>query len=552
MPTISETIERLLPNGTHYKFKEEGWDQVPVWPPDLFAVAATIVEQSGCYTSDRYSGRENGSLFFGKKYRRKVAKAARDWHESGKPSKFVQTNWDRLIAAGTLDLLGKGQAWTDAAMYLMAISDVAAAGMGHPDSENMSIFSTIALMMHKSAAKRHKETDLNWLNSLCVLVPPEVACVQPKSLTSQVGCSLRSLSHHLALLPGKGIVATKWNIGYSSFEHEHPLNLLIVPLPYNIPGNSIRESGRIDDDNSKTGHFLIDQKWLPEKNRETEVFEFLSSLIDSAAEQVDRVHGVVLPELALDEATAEKVATKLANKFDLEIFISGVLSAPSEAGAAARNQAFSSIFVDRQSDPWLQSKHHRWRLDGNQIRRYHFGHALDPSWKWWEEIDIEKRELNFYVFRKGATLAVLVCEDLARIDPVQPAIRSIGPNLVVALLFDGPQKVSRWPGKYATILSDDPGSSVLTVTSLGMVNRSFAPGDNRYERCIALWKDPVGGERELLLPDGSLGLVLSLVNCDESNWTLDGRSDGSCTVRISLGGIHAVTLDNVPPWLKYA
>jgi hypothetical protein len=44
--------------------------------------------------------------------------------------------------------------------------------------------------------------------------------------------------------------------------------------------------------------------------------------------------------------------------------------------------------------------------------------------------------------------------------------------LLIALLMDGPQLKSRWSGRYAGVLAEDPGSSVLTLTSLGMALRS--------------------------------------------------------------------------------
>jgi hypothetical protein len=53
--------------------------------------------------------------------------------------------------------------------------------------------------------------------------------------------------------------------------------------------------------------------------------------------------------------------------------------------------------------------------------------------------------------------------------PLRPGadvMNAIGPNLVIALLMDGPQREHRWPGRYATVLADDPGSAVLTVTCL--------------------------------------------------------------------------------------
>ena len=64
------------------------------------------------------------------------------------------------------------------------------------------------------------------------------------------------------------------------------------------------------------------------------------------------------------------------------------------------------------------------------------------------------------LIRETATLSVLICEDLARYDPVLTVMNAIGPNLVIALLMDGPQLERRWCGRYATALADDPGSSV--------------------------------------------------------------------------------------------
>ena len=98
---------------------------------------------------------------------------------------------------------------------------------------------------------------------------------------------------------------------------------------------------------------------------------------------------------------------------------------------------------------------------------------------------------------------VLICEDLARQDPVSELIRAVGPNLVVALLMDGPQLEHRWAAKYATVLAEDPGSSVLTVTSLGMARLSRPP-KKPVSRAVALWKDPVSGAVEVALPEPRL------------------------------------------------
>ncbi len=75
---------------------------------------------------------------------------------------------------------------------------------------------------------------------------------------------------------------------------------------------------------------------------------------------------------------------------------------------------------------------------------------VQTVWRMWNTIDPNSDSFNLLVVPF----------------PLRTVIRSVGPNLVIVLLMDGPQLVRRWPGKYATVLSDDPGSAVLTVTSL--------------------------------------------------------------------------------------
>src|SRR5262249_17681153 len=118
-------------------------------------------------------------------------------------------------------------------------------------------------------------------------------------------------------------------------------------------------------------------------------------------------------------------------------------------------------------DMSIREKHHRWRVEKSQIETYSLGAALDSGRGWWERIDILDRCLDVFVVRGGATVTTLICEDLARSEPCQDLVRAIGPNLVIALLMDGPQLKDRWPARYATVLAEDPGSSVLTVTSMG-------------------------------------------------------------------------------------
>ncbi len=117
----------------------------------------------------------------------------------------------------------------------------------------------------------------------------------------------------------------------------------------------------------------------------------------------------------------------------------------------------------------------------------------------------------------------MVCEDLARIDPVQSVIRAVGPTLVIALLMDGGTVEKRWSGRYATVLAEDPGSAVLTLTSLGLMRRSIVKDGEKPNREIGLWKGSDQRTRELQLAPSHHAILLTLSANRKTNFTLDGR-----------------------------
>lgn len=533
----------MFPRGTDGHRK---WDKVPVWPPDLFAVAASLVDRSGCYANTRYLCGFRDCAY-GEEYWSDIRKLGESFSVGTVPPR-IQKQWSILLERDwlTQEREENSVRWWDAAMMLLAVADHACAGVGFLPGEARGIASFVF-----DSYKELVDTELKLLpylpNSLCIHVPPDEACVQPKTRTPQVGCTLRSLSHNLALLPAIGEVETFWNIAVSPKDNsEEPLNVLLVPYPYRIRGSSFAPSSRREPADLRSGMFDVHQTWITEKVTGAAVATFIQELIASARREVPRVHAVIFPEAALPETMAEEVAAILGKEADIELFVTGIVAQRSER---AKNRTFSAIYnAGVPFAKWKQSKHHRWKLDEHQIRRYNLGHVLGPKRTWWESIDVARRRCQFYVFRHGASLAVMVCEDLARIDPVQTVVRSVGPNLVIALLMDGPQIERRWPGRYATVLADDPGSAVLTLTSLGLILRSNMPSEKGC-RSIALWKESLGSATELELPDGAHSLLLTLSPRKETNFTADGRSDGGVTTTLSLTSVIAVKHGNPPPWL---
>jgi hypothetical protein len=206
---------------------------------------------------------------------------------------------------------------------------------------------------------------------------------------------------------------------------------------------------------------------------------------------------------------------------------------PKESGQLPRNWLLSGVNPSLEKgatppgeagEPWFhirQNKHHRWSLDQSQIYQYHLGGVLHPDVRWWEAIDLPRLEVNFIEVAE-VTLGGLVCQDLAHNDDVAALIRSVGPTIVLTALLDGPQLTSRWAARYASVLADDPGSAVLTLTSFGMAERS-RPHGHDASPIIALWKDPSRGVREIRLDPGAYGVVLTVCMSRSPRRSADGR-----------------------------
>jgi predicted amidohydrolase len=68
----------------------------------------------------------------------------------------------------------------------------------------------------------------------------------------------------------------------------------------------------------------------------------------------------------------------------------------------------------------------------------------------------------------GARLAILVCEDLARLHAFAPALSAHGVSLILVPVFARPTKDRRWERARAETYSDSTGSTVLVANSLVM------------------------------------------------------------------------------------
>ena len=573
--TIEGVLQALFPRGylDHERYlKGLKQKSAPAWPTtfehppcravDLFAIAGFLLLRSGAYhhvSPEVSMTHMPRTISVTQEERDRWREAGAEWRGDGKgdlpaPPRLLLEAWAEVLAHRHRNVyrahsaLKQPRKWWRAALALLCIADEAAKDLGFETG------------LGKSAQARFAEIGMRRGGTRVFTVSvadPDQVCVLPKSRTPKVGCTLRSLSHNLALLPPRGMARSFWTMGPPRDEPAStsaPFNLLVVPAPFQIRAAAFRG---VPADEGTWGWFEVEPHWCPPSQEADQpspgfdtFYTFVNDLILKAEEDVGVVHGLVFPEAALSDEIFRRLCRRLLERPNFELLIAGLFDAkmdgdPLRRGNFAAMAAFQPGAEEAEAgfNISIREKHHRWRIDGSQIETYALGSALDVNRGWWERIDIMSRSLDMFVLRGVATVTTLICEDLARNDPCQELVRGIGPNLVVALLMDGPQLKNRWPARYATVLAEDPGSSVLTVTSLGLIARTNSAGHFPPARQVGLWQDDSGKAIELSLPNGAQALCLSLQPSTLHERTLDGRSDAGASQSWRLTGIAPITIE---------
>ncbi|HRI04881.1 MAG TPA: hypothetical protein PLL77_14170 [Pyrinomonadaceae bacterium] len=372
------------------------------------------------------------------------------------------------------------------------------------------------------------------------------------------------------------------------------VSVLLLPFPLSVKAKDFREDkndkGKEPVRMSDQDHGFFTYEPFPEKNESEEEHilhdahqeadvDKVIDLIKAANEELPNstVDMILFPEAALSLEQFNLLKGELTNKLENHgkapsVVIAGVRESKDalmkdEDGAINRNKrkikefnfprnAVYCQYLDTDKKKYYekyhedseltakykQYKHHRWRFDSSQIRRYGLSSVLDPKKVWWESIKIPKRRVSFLNVGDRLTISHLICEDLARQDPIAELVRAVGPSLVIAILMDGPQLRNRWSSRYATVLSEDPGSSVITLTSLGMVKR-YQSEFGKASRTIGLWNDNRAGDsREIELAQGAEAVLLTLSLDREPEKTADGREEEHPTSVLHLNDVIQIYL----------
>lgn len=534
-------------------------ESCPRWPPDLFACCATLLHESGAYSRVVALAEPRA---ISASWAAEARALGENWHQSisefvkvswpskdtelPDPPSAVRALWSELMThlPPTAGLNQSGDLESVVRLVkLLGVSDEACKGVG--------VRSGMATEDGLLSVALHRLSASSW-RSLAWRVSVEHAAVLPKQHTPQRGLTIRSFSHHLALLPSNGVSA-RWYRPHAATDSVRRkldlLNILVLPWPELIARSAFElVSPSADTPAGLAGRFRY---FRYNGNGIPGIDDLLDRAITQARADSGDVDLVVLPELALSRVQLDRVM-RVCNSHRCAL-ITGVQSEGAESGPAnyATFDASSWLADDADEEgttpsPTLQRKHHRWCLDAPQVLQYGLEGRIPTSCDCWEWAELGEREIGFHTIERWLTLTTLICEDLARQDPVAQVVRAVGPNLVVALLMDGPQLGNRWSARYATVLAEDPGTSVLTVTSLGMSaltrERALKMGWSDRSRAIALWRDIRSGETVIELPEGTNAAILHVVCAHEEEFTADGRGDGGVAFFPVLTGWKALSV----------
>jgi hypothetical protein len=542
---VYERVREPTPGSTWYAASGGPiTDELLEWPPDLFALANVVLARAEAFRF-AVSPIDEWPPSRHRDWAQAVEEAGRRWSiwvedRIGAMPDLVAEEWSlfRERAETPLEQLAVGgdPRTCEALLTLHAIADEACAGLG------------VALATSDADAciYRARGRELLARTGSLARIDPRFLRVLPKVTTPPTG---RPAFSRYACVQGPGIEARWHKIPArhrgTDLRSEYA-TILLLPWPLRVRASDFHPvEGSVQRLTKDPFGFF---EFAPVEGLD---LDLLDRVLVAAREEVGSVDVVVLPESAVDEREIDDLETVLHGHGVVSLH-AGVRERSRRPGRFPGNWLHmgmnprlekGSPLPSGDAEPWLhirQNKHHRWSLDEDQIDQYHLGGVLHPHIRWWEAMEVPRLAIQIVEVAELA-LAALVCEDLAQNDDVAQLIRSVGPTVVFTLLLDGPQLTSRWAARYASVLADDPGSAVLTLSSFGMVERS-RPGDRDASRVIALWKDPTKGVREIPLEPGAQGVVLTLCMDRATRRSADGRwpvDNGTSCFDVAVQQVHA-------------
>jgi hypothetical protein len=524
-------------------------DRLLEWPPDLFALTNVLLTRAEAF---RYALSFRGwpSGPFGDRAEG-VEQAGRRWsawaeNRTGAIPDLVAGEWSVLSEGAEVPLeqlaVGGDRRVCEALLTLHAIADEACAGLGVAlDSSH-----------GEGCLYRARGRELLARTGSMARIDARLLRVLPKITTPPTG---RLAFSRYACVLGPGIDARWHKIPArhrgTDLRSEYA-TLLLLPWPLRVQASDFHPVGSVQRLTKDPFGFF---EFAPAEGLD---LDLLDRVLVAARQEAGSVDVVLLPESAVEEREIDNLET-LLDGHGVVTLVAGVRQTvePDRFPSNWLHMGFNprlekgALPPSEGREPWFhlrQNKHNRWSLDQDQVEQYHLGGVLHPHIRWWEAMDVPRKAIQFVEVAE-LVQAWLVCEDLAHNDDIAQLMRSVGPTVVLTVLLDGPQLTSRWTARYASVLADDPGSAVLTLTSYGMVERS-RPHGREASQVIALWKDPTRGVREIPLEAGAHAVLLTVAMDRATRFSADGRwpieNSTSCSA-VAVHQVRASSAGSRPP-----
>jgi hypothetical protein len=500
-------------------------DRLLEWPPDVFALTDVVLVRAEAF---RYalSVRDWPPSRFGD-WAQVVAETARRWSAwaedpRGPVPDLVAAEWGILRERADVPLerlaAGDDPRLSEALMTLHAVADEACAGLG------VALDSSDAL----GCVYRARGRELLARTGSLARISTRFLRVFPKVSTAPLG---RPAFSRYACVLGSGVDA-RWHKVPARHRgtdlRSEYATMLLLPWPLEVRASDFRAvPGSVGRQERYPFGFF---EFAPAEGLD---LDLLDRVLVAARRVAGSVDVVVLPESAVEEGEIDDLET-LLDAHGVVYLQTGVRQPIRQPGAFPPNWMHIGVNPALEKggprpnegrQPWFhlrQNKHHRWMLDESQVDQYHLCGALHPHIRWWEAMDVPRKAIQFIEVAE-MLLVSLICQDLAdQNDEIAQLIRSVGPTAVVTALLDGPQLTTRWSARYASVLADDPGSAVLTLAPLGMVERS-RPHGRDASRVVALWKDATRGAQEIAVEPGAQAVLLTICMDRATRYTADRR-----------------------------
>ena len=560
--TLNEYLDRMV--------RAVPEDDFLSWPPDVFGVCAQLLQRTGLYTHVGKKWPPRGTL---RGWAEFIYGVGQEWwlyatgccHDRAESKVKLELEvpaevkrwWTTLRQHGATEVSTLRDAWDRRTSREVAYALLQLCAAADEASDYICIRRQSPHLAHLRASGVLKPATLEKLarydfagvgysafhgkingkagyrvGNLCWRTLGEDISVLPHYHTPNRGLTLRSLSHNLSFMDSAEVYPY-WSQAHFGEIVSDYLQALLIPWPWEIDPASFQpvKAGCGPGKNGKFFDFVLTPE--QKKSRLRWIRQELPRIVSAAKAQMHTIHFVVFPEVCFLGDHELRAALSVLRRHAPTALIIGGFGRPPKPRQPAEN--FALFVLPGDTDKVLgQRKHHRWCIDEFQRARYGMNN-LPADELWWEGCEISRRRVRFQQMA-NMSFCALICEDLARQEPVAQLVRAVGPNLIFALLMDGEQNERRWGARYAGSFAEDPGSSVLVLTSLGMALRRRWNHDEHTDDSVAIgyWQDPSDRGRVIRMPTNAAGVILHLEMREDPEITADGRESPEHAIQIVL------------------